>query len=251
MNPIESLVSAVFDFQRSLYDVLAGQIKAADQGLRGTVAAVLLALALGAVHALTPGHGKAVVFTYFLGTQARAAAGFWMACKVAASHVLSAAVLVALFGSAASMFGRPTGVARWLQVASYAVIVMMGIWFLARAIADARSQSPPHVHAHSHTGLLPFSVGSLPCPMTMLILTYAIANSSLLIGALLALFLGVGIAATISVIGSAGILFRRGVLGGLNRGANFYRRLIDWLQIGSSAAIVVLGAVFLAGALKQ
>lgn len=251
MTAIDSLVSAIANFQRDLYALLANQIRAADQGLEGLLLAVLLALALGAVHALTPGHGKAVVFTYFLGTEARAAAGFRMAGKVAASHVLSAAVLVTLFGWAASMFGRPTSVARWLQVASYAAIVVMGFWFLARAIADARRRSPQHVHAHVHTGLLPFAVGLLPCPMTMLVLTYAIANATLAIGAVLALLLGVGIAATIAVIGSAGILFRRGLIGGLNNGARFYRRLIDWLQIGSSVAIVVLGAVFLAGALRQ
>jgi hypothetical protein len=42
--------------------------------------------------------------------------------------------------------------------------------------------------------------------MTMLILTYALANASLAAGLVLVGFLGVGIAATIGLVGSLGML---------------------------------------------
>jgi ABC-type nickel/cobalt efflux system permease component RcnA len=167
MGFLDSVVSAVNAWQRGLYAMLGAEIRSMNEDPSAIASAVVFALALGAVHALTPGHGKAVVFTYFVGSGSRALSGIWMACKVAASHVLSAALLVALFGSAASMFGRPSGVARWLQITSYAAIVLMGIWFLYRAIADTRGEKIAHVH--SHTGFLPFAVGLLPCPLTMLI----------------------------------------------------------------------------------
>lgn len=249
MDLLDQIVTAFSAWQRTLYAMLGAEIRSIGDGRAAVGSAITFALELGAVHALTPGHGKAVVFTYFIGSQSRAWSGIWMACKVAGAHVLSAAVLVALFGSAASIFGRPSGVARGLQAASYGVIVLMGLWFLIGAVAEARGETREHVHRHS--GVLPFAVGLLPCPMTMLILTYSLANASLLAGAMLTLFLGIGIAATIAGVGSAGIIVRRGILGRLDPRARLYRRLIDVLQVVSSAAIVVLGAVFLTGTLVQ
>jgi len=112
MNFLDRIVSAVNAWQRDLYTLLGAEIRSVNEDPSAIGSAVIFALALGAVHALTPGHGKAVVFTYFVGSRSRVWSGVGMACKVAASHVLSAALLVALFDSAASMFGRPSGAAR-------------------------------------------------------------------------------------------------------------------------------------------
>jgi ABC-type nickel/cobalt efflux system permease component RcnA len=252
MDWIGQAVAWVNLLQRDLYAALGAQIRALGESTGGAVGAVTFALALGAVHALTPGHGKAVVFTYFVGGGARVWAGAAMALKVAAAHVLSAGALVAVFGSAVMMFGRPTGPAQWLQATSYAAIALTGAWLLYRAVSEAaRDVEHVHAHAHSHTGLLPFAVGLLPCPMTMLILTFAAANATVAIGVVLSLFLGIGIAATIAVVGSAGILVRRGLLGRLDPEARLYRRVIDFLQIASALVILALGAIFLVGTLRQ
>jgi ABC-type nickel/cobalt efflux system permease component RcnA len=222
-----------------------------SSSVEAAAGAILFALALGAVHAMTPGHGKAVIFSYFLGTGARPWSGIAMAVKVAGMHVLSAVVLVALFGSAASMFGRPAGVAKWIQIASYAIIVAIGAWLLLRALGEAR-RGAAGTAAHRHElsrGLLPFAIGLLPCPMTMLILTYAVGQASLGAGLVLTGFLGVGIAATIAVVGSVGILVRRGAFTALDPEGRRYALTLNAFQILSCLAIVLLGAVFLAGAL--
>lgn len=231
--------------QREVYGLLGNRIQSMAGSVEAAAGAIAFALALGAVHAMTPGHGKAVVFSYFLGAQARPLNGLAMAGKVAAMHVLSAVLLVALFGSAVSMFGRPAGIAKWLQVASYAIIVAIGFWLLLRAIRGG-----PAAHRHDVSrGLLPFAVGLLPCPMTMLILTYALANASLAAGLALVAFLGIGIAATIALVGSLGMLVRRGAFAALDPAGRLYARLLGGLEIASCLAIIALGAVFLAGAL--
>lgn len=237
--------------QRDVYAALGGRIQSMPDSVEAALGAVVFALALGAVHALTPGHGKAVIFSYFLGAKARPWSGIVMASKVAGMHVLSAVILVALFGSAASMFGRPAGVAKWIQVASYAIILAIGAWLLVRAIGEARGRGArPGGHRHELSrGLLPFAVGLLPCPMTMLILTYALANASLAAGLVLTAFLGVGIAATIALVGSLGMLVRRGAFAVLDPEGRRYALVLDAFQILSCLAIVLLGAVFLAGAL--
>jgi ABC-type nickel/cobalt efflux system permease component RcnA len=247
MRWVEQLVGSVMGLQRDVYALLGSRIQSMTESADAATGAIAFALALGAVHAMTPGHGKAVIFSYFLGTRARPLSGLAMAGKVAGMHVLSAVLLVALFGSAASMFGRPAGVAKWVQIASYAIIVVIGAWLLLRAL-----RGRPAVSAHRHDlsrGLLPFAVGLLPCPMTMLILTYALANASLAAGLVLVGFLGVGIAATIGLVGSLGMLVRGGAFAVLDPAGRGYARLIGGLEIASCLAIVALGAVFLAGAL--
>jgi nickel/cobalt transporter (NicO) family protein len=248
---INRLAGWLLGLQRDVYGALGSRIQAMADSPEAAVGAITFALALGAVHAMTPGHGKAVIFSYFLGTRARPLSGLAMAGKVAAMHVLSAVLLVALFGSAASMFGRPAGAAKWIQAASYGIIVVIGGWLLLRALRAARrggAVPSPHRHDLSR-GLLPFAIGLLPCPMTMLILTYALANASLAAGIVLVAFLGVGIAATIALVGSLGILVRGGAFAVLDPAGRFYARLLGALEIASCLAIVVLGAVFLAGAL--
>ena len=237
--------------QRDVYAALGGRIQSMPDSADAALGAIAFALALGAVHAMTPGHGKAVIFSYFLGTRARPLGGVAMAGKVAGMHVLSAVLLVALFGSAASMFGRPAGAAKWIQVASYAIILVIGAWLLLRALRQARRGGAATVH-HRHDlsrGLLPFAIGLLPCPMTMLILTYALANASLGAGLVLVGFLGVGIAATIALVGSLGMLVRSGAFAVLDPAGTRYARVLTAFEILSCVAIVLLGAVFLAGAL--
>ena len=82
-------------------------------GLRsGGLATAALAFALGALHALTPGHGKAALATYFLGTEARLAKGVAVALWAALLHVLSGfvvfLVLRSLVGRSPFAMGRPS-----------------------------------------------------------------------------------------------------------------------------------------------
>src|SRR5689334_9401608 len=77
----------------------------------GGVAMFALSFILGAVHALTPGHGKAALAAYFLGREARIAKGLRVALIAAFLHVLSGfsvfLVLRLLIGQLPSVSGRP------------------------------------------------------------------------------------------------------------------------------------------------
>jgi ABC-type nickel/cobalt efflux system permease component RcnA len=73
--------------QAEIVSALAAELRA------GGFATVALAFALGALHALTPGHGKTALATYFLGTQARLGKGIAVALSAALLHVLSGFVV--------------------------------------------------------------------------------------------------------------------------------------------------------------
>ncbi|MBL4558946.1 MAG: hypothetical protein JKP98_23545 [Rhodobacteraceae bacterium] len=102
---------------------------------------VLIAFAYGALHTLGPGHGKAVVISYFAGTGGSLRRGVLMGARIAAMHVLSAVVVVFLLDFAVR---QATGAApsdyRLIRLGSYALIVAIGAAMLWSALAALRAQ---------------------------------------------------------------------------------------------------------------
>jgi nickel/cobalt transporter (NicO) family protein len=205
------------------------------------ISVAALAFCLGMVHALTPGHGKVVLFAYFLGRKARPWAGLLAAAQIACLHVGTAIVLVLAIGGAAYVLGRPTGIAFVLQVISALAVTAAGAWYLKRAIGGSR----PSAGAHSHTGIAT-AVGLLPCPLTMLVLSAAFADATLGIGLMLVAVMGLGIMVTIGLVGSVGVAAQRGLAAGFGETPTRYSAVLRCLEVGSSTAILFIGLSSLA-----
>lgn len=114
--------------------------------------ALLAALGLGAVHALSPGHGKAVVGAYLIGTRGTARHALFLGLTVTATHTIGVFVLgiITLY---ASRFILPEQLYPWLGVASGGVVLIMGLTLLrhrVRAIFAARHHDHDHDHDHTH-----------------------------------------------------------------------------------------------------
>lgn len=115
------LITHLGSLQGGIVRTLAAEMRAVGLG------AAWLAVALGALHALTPGHGKAALAAYFLGREARIGKGVRIALTAALLHVLSgfAAFLALHFfvGQAHSVTGRgsPT-----FTVLGYGLVIIAG-----------------------------------------------------------------------------------------------------------------------------
>lgn len=249
MNVFGAAVDWVLGAQRGLQQALAAPIRDMGTDAATTLAALGIAFALGTVHALTPGHGKAVVFSYFVGRRSRVPAGMAMAAKIALMHSASAALLVLLFGAATSSFGRPSGFAALLQTTSYAVIACIGAYYLWRSVCRADEDGWKQANRGIDTAALPFAIGLLPCPLTMLVVSYALMQGLMLNGLILAAVIGAGAALTIGAVGTIGIVLRSGLFRWLDPDARVYRSVLGGLEIASSAAILAVGLVFFAGSI--
>jgi nickel/cobalt exporter len=240
------LYAMVVQLQKVLKEELTDHVRTiADTG-HIAPAIVALAFALGGIHALTPGHGKAVVVSYFLGRDVRPLAGFSMAARVALSHTLSAIALVILFGGGVTLLGRPSGAASTLQTVSYAMIATIGAYYVFRAIrphAQRADAATPRV--------LPYAVGVLPCPLTMLVAGHAMVIGAYVTGLFLAGLMGAGAALTIGLFGTAGIVVRRGLLGRIDPESKMFRGTLTAFEVGSSAVILVLGLMAFVGSLPR
>lgn len=253
-----AVAGALLDFQREANRTIAQQMRAIRDGTTTgpLLAGLALAFLYGALHAAGPGHGKLVVVSYFLARHARVGRGLLMGAQIAVMHVLSAVVIVVFadFLLRRGLGGAPAETLE-VRVASYALILLIGLAMLARGVRRARVASTHDRHDHAcgcgarpgESGLLSLGVGLVPCTGSLLILLYSMANGILAAGIALVAMIALGMAVTMGALGLASVLARRLVAGRISGGAG---RAALALDLAGAAAITLLGATLLAGALR-
>src|SRR5207247_7574448 len=90
---------------------------------------LLVALALGGLHAMGPGHGKTILAAYLVGAGARMRTVAAVGLAVSLMHTASVLALGAITLYATRFF-PPDRVYPWLGVASGAVVVVLGAGLL-------------------------------------------------------------------------------------------------------------------------
>jgi nickel/cobalt transporter (NicO) family protein len=107
-----------------------------------------VAMLLGALHALTPGHGKTLVAAYLVGDRGTARHAVALGAIVTFTHTISVVVigLLALF---ASHFIVPTAIAPTVGVISGLLVVVLGIRLFVQRLRAFR-RDPASLHDHDH-----------------------------------------------------------------------------------------------------
>jgi ABC-type nickel/cobalt efflux system permease component RcnA len=132
--------------------------------------ALLVAAALGAGHALTPGHGKTIMAAYLVGSRGTARHAVGLGLSVALSHTIGILVLAGLVVAAGEAL-PPERFQRIAPIVSAVVVLAIGVWMVvgevrrrwahapALALAGVGGQrlavarvpgSADHGHAHPH-----------------------------------------------------------------------------------------------------
>lgn len=189
------------------------------------VGILLLAFALGAAHALTPGHGKTIVGAYLVGSRGTAKHALFLGLTTTITHTAGvfAFGLLVLF---ASQFIVPEQLYPWLGVLSGLLVVTIGFSLLRGRWREWRHK-PDETHAqvggyHTHFGIghthtpptadnvgwrnllaLGVSGGLLPCPSALVLLLSAIALQKVAFGLLLIVVFSFGLASVLTGIGLA------------------------------------------------
>lgn len=225
----DAFLSTIGQMQSGIMRTLAAELRA------GGVGAVMFAFALGALHALTPGHGKAALTAYFLGREARIGTGLRVALSAALLHVLSgfAAFLVLRFvlGQAPSISGRGSP---GFTAFGYGLIILAGAMMLYQSFHPAR-------HDHDGSRALIAGMGLLPCPLTISVLGFAWLQSSGAMVGLMLVSLSLGISATIGLVAVAAILGRATMGRALAAYLPQFERGARIVQGAAGAVIVAIG----------
>lgn len=208
-----------------------------------------VAVALGAFHGLSPGHGKTVVAAYLVGSRGTAWHAFFLGLVVTLTHTAGVFALgfIVLFAS-----GRviPEQMYPWLGFISGAMIFAVGSWQFVRRVSANYSttqiQDPhgPGGHAHtmpdgiSATSLIALGIsgGIVPCPSALIVMLSAIALRRTAEGILLIVAFSLGLASILILIGMAAVLSQRW----LSRWS-WEASLTGKLRLMSSLAVTLLG----------
>jgi len=201
------------------------------------IVAVLIAIALGALHALAPGHGKTVMAAYVVGRRG----SFKQAALIASTVTLTHTAGVVLIGVTLTLSRAlaPERIYPWLGLASGCLLIGIGAT-MVRARIRARSHLM-HSHDHTHAsapmsrrGLLAigFVGGLVPSPSALVVLLGAIALGRLWFGIVLIAAYGAGMGATLA---GAGLLL-------VHARARLERAHARGWAVRSAAAIPIVAA---------
>lgn len=257
-------------------DAFTQAIAARDLGPGLILSGLVLAFAFGALHALSPGHGKAMVAAYLAGSRGTARHAALLGVVVTITHTLGVFVL-GLVALCASHYILPEKLYPILSGLSGATVCGVGVWLLYRRVrrilrnyrrqqlaasapprsghTGASSPSPPRPSHHdlppgpvtARTLLaLGISGGLVPCPSALVVLLAAVALQRITYGMLLITAFSAGLAAVLVVIGLL-IVYARTWLDCLPYGGTLLRRL----PIASSLAITAIGVVLVLRAFGQ
>jgi len=240
--------------------------------------AALIAIGLGGLHALEPGHGKTIVAAYLVGSKGTARHAVLLGIIVTASHTAGVFALGAIT-LYASRYIVPEQLYPWLAALSGITIASLGIYMLLRRLtgtATDHSHAPGASHGHwmfwrrpaadqlaiapvqdtarlarsvSLTQLFTLGItgGIIPCPAALIVLLSAFALHRIGLGFFLIVTFSAGLAAVLIGFGMLAVYARR-----------FVTRLqIDgplttrWLPAASAAFISVLGLILTIQALSS
>jgi nickel/cobalt transporter (NicO) family protein len=193
--------------------------------------AIAAAFLWGAMHSLTPGHGKTLVGAYLMGERATPKHALLLALTTTITHTLGvfALGLVALF---AAKYVLPEQLYPWFSLTSGVMVMAIGFNLFRDRMRPSshdhhhshdyhHSHDPHHHHSdhhthhhHDHSGhhhdidvsassllALGISGGLLPCPAALVLLLGAIAVQKTALGLVLVIAFSLGLAGVLTGLG--------------------------------------------------
>jgi len=239
-------------------DYLSRLLHSGEIGWLTLLAGMAVAFALGAVHALSPGHGKTLVAAYLVGTRGTPKHAAFLGFMVTFTHTVSVFFLglVTLY---LSHFVLPETITPVLGAVSGVSIVWIGASLLFKHIASARRSPSPdshpllhdhgdgHVHTHipdevSMAGLVALgaSGGLAPCPTALVLLLSSVSLGRTALGLTLLVAFSAGLAVVLTAVGLA-VLYAKHLLPDRDRAAR--SKAVRYIPIASAAFIVCVGLI--------
>jgi nickel/cobalt exporter len=189
-------------------DGFAGLFARASSGEGVLVLLLLAAFGWGALHALSPGHGKAMVAAYLVGTRGRARHAVALGATVTVTHTIGVFAL-GVVTLVLSQYVLPEDLYPWLNLASGLLVIVVGAGVLRSRVRHVREHH--HHHEVTRRGLVGMgaAAGLIPCPSALVVLLAAVSQQEIALGMLLIVAFSLGLAGTLTALGLAVVYARR------------------------------------------
>jgi len=116
------------------------------------------AIALGALHAFEPGHGKTIIAAYMIGTKGRTIDGIVLGIIVTFTHTFSV-IILGIIAKMLSHTYSEQDLHAWMGLVSSILILGVGLWMLKQRLSGSSGHHHFHLfgkghhhddHCHSH-----------------------------------------------------------------------------------------------------
>ncbi|HEY0797719.1 MAG TPA: hypothetical protein VGD50_01145 [Candidatus Baltobacteraceae bacterium] len=228
---------------------------------------VLVAFGLGALHAIEPGHGKALLAFTLVGSRATVKQAAILAASLTFAHTIGVLILGAVLFFAVGFVSE--SIYAWITLVSGAAIAVIGARNLARYMRGRQLHfhGDGHVHTHGgthdhhhgdgdqgHSHVIPgtgpidfrgavvaaMSGGVAPCPAAIVVMLAALRLNELGYGLVLIVIFSLGLATVLTALGIA--VVHGSAL--VSRSGKF-ERLVNAGPLISATLISIVGAVML------
>jgi ABC-type nickel/cobalt efflux system permease component RcnA len=240
--------------------------------------AMMVAVGLGVLHAMAPGHGKTVMAAYLIGSRGTIRQAVGLGAVVAASHTVGVLALGGVALIATSSFA-PARLYPVLSTVSGMIVVSVGLsmlvgWWRHRGHRRAHDHGDDHSHGHDHhhshdhghdhhhpvldgksgwkvLTALGLSGGLVPSTSAVVLLLGAVNLGRVPIGILLIVLFGIGMAATLTSVGLFLVVAGKKGTTMLETKAPRMSRLTGALRPGAAVFVIAAGAVLTINALAS
>jgi len=235
-------------------DYLSRLLHQGEIGWSVMLLGLLAAFAFGAVHALSPGHGKTLVAAYLVGARGTPRHAVLLGLMVTFTHTISVfgLGLVTLY---LSRFVLPETITPILGAISGITIMWVGGTLLYRRTVAQGMASPAPGMAHHHGdgrvhthvpeeigagGLIALgaSGGLVPCPSALVLLLTSVSLGRVGLGLTLLVAFSAGLAVVLTAVGLAVLYAKHWLPDSGTLGRN---KALRYLPVASAAFIVCIG----------
>jgi nickel/cobalt transporter (NicO) family protein len=233
---MSAIMQILVDLQKWIYGSISAYLDAlsATGDWLSLTTVLPLGIVFGAVHALTPGHGKTVLASYLVGSRLAIWRSAGVAGVLSVTHVVSA-VILALAG--APLLSRTivgAGQSDIIEDVSRGLIALIGVWLVIRAV-----RARPHLHGEGI--MVAFVAGLVPCPLTLFAMFLSLSRGVPEAGLTFAAAMLIGVSITLASVAVATTLARGCVVRLIDRHGHSVAAVSRILDATAGVLLVLIG----------
>ena len=255
--PDSTIMERIIFFQKKIKEKMTARIRQTKTtGETGPLLWVLAAAFMyGMVHSAGPGHGKALALSYIVSIKPTLPRALAFGNTLAISHGMSGAALVfcVKFLLQASISSTLASVTRTTQIASYSLIIILGLFLFLRKLPIWKKFKPVKdtpVEGNRATvdakSILPaVFIGMIPCPGVVLVVLFCLSLGLPGLGIMLACAITLGMASTLSLVVLTAMAGKAALLAPLPRRFSFAENAGDILEALAGLILCTISSMLL------
>ncbi len=213
----------------------------------------LFAFLYGILHSLGPGHGKVFMFSYILTEKPQILKAITLSYLIALIHAISglivALILIFVLNEYSTSLFSTSNTQIIISRFSYAILIILGLYIVIKTILKKEHSHNINTQKTDRIKLIPFitSIGFVPCPGTIIIVTFLASIGLLSIGIISVIFIVLGMGITISVIGLTSIFFKKLIMKITINKQKSNQYIYHYISIFGAVLLIIFGVLFFIG----